>query len=276
METEVGGSELAVPSIPGRGKKRPPSPAAPPSDDVEDLPMSTNSDDGCDDDWNFGDSGSEEDEEENQGTDGPFTVDNFPKFSSDHFEQTTTLYMYPGIYVRGPSPLVFTVHSRTILSISQMVITVIGLVDVSINNARIIDCSKHCRCNPTDLLQLIDLKIAGYRHTQHEPAKIFGFFAARDKVEPLRNYVYRRGIDNYEAVPVNRKTGMARLSLVGAAKGIVITSQALFEFELCVRTEDPSEDGPKRDVLIKWCTEITNIHETESFVKTGRLYGEKC
>nr|CAB3452202.1 unnamed protein product [Digitaria exilis] len=62
METEVGGSELAVPSIPGRGKKRPPSPAAPPSDDVEDLPMSTNSDDG----WKFGDSDSEEDEEENQ------------------------------------------------------------------------------------------------------------------------------------------------------------------------------------------------------------------
>lgn len=69
---------------------------------------------------------------------------------------------------------------------------------------------------------------------------------------------------------------MARLSLIGAAKGIVITSQALFEFELCVRTEDPSEDGPKGDILIKGCTEITNIHETESFVKTGRLYGEKC
>jgi hypothetical protein len=35
----------------------------------------------------------------------PFTVDDFPRFSSDHFEQTTTLYTYPGIYVRGPSPL---------------------------------------------------------------------------------------------------------------------------------------------------------------------------
>ncbi|KAF8732046.1 hypothetical protein HU200_016002 [Digitaria exilis] len=56
-------TELAVPSIPRRGKKRPPSPAAPPSDDVEDLPMSTTSDDG----WKFGDSDSEEDEEENQG-----------------------------------------------------------------------------------------------------------------------------------------------------------------------------------------------------------------
>jgi hypothetical protein len=76
---------------------------------------------------------------------------------------------------------------------------------VSVNNAGIVDCSKHCHCRPTDLLQLIDLKIAGYLHTQPGPAKIFGFFAARDRIEPLRNYVYRHGIDNYEAVPVERK-----------------------------------------------------------------------
>ena len=74
------------------------------------------------------------------------------------------------------------------------------------NNAQTIDCLEHCHCNATDLLQLIDIKIAGYRHTQPGHAKIFGFFAARDKIEPLRNYVYRRGIDNYEAVSVKRKT----------------------------------------------------------------------
>ena len=56
------------------------------------------------------------------------------------------------------------------------------------------------------MLQLIDIKIAGYRHTQPGRAKIFGFFAVRDRIEPLRNYVYRRGIDNYEAVSVKRKT----------------------------------------------------------------------
>lgn len=36
---------------------------------------------------------------------GSFTVDDFPRFSSDHFEQTDTLYRYPGIRLRGPSPL---------------------------------------------------------------------------------------------------------------------------------------------------------------------------
>jgi hypothetical protein len=55
-------------------------------------------------------------------------------------------------------------------------------------------------------VQFIDLAIAGYRHAQPGCAKIFGFFAARDKIELLRNYVYRRGIDNYEAVNVKQDT----------------------------------------------------------------------
>lgn len=74
------------------------------------------------------------------------------------------------------------------------------------NNVRTIDCSHGCRCISSSVLQFIDLKIAGYRHAQPACTKIFGFFAARDVVEPLRNYVYRRGIDNYEALNVKRNT----------------------------------------------------------------------
>ena len=57
-----------------------------------------------------------------------------------------------------------------------------------------------------NLVQFIDMKISGYHHTQPGRAKIFGFFAARDDMEPLRNYVFRRTIDNFEAVSVKRKT----------------------------------------------------------------------
>jgi hypothetical protein len=77
---------------------------------------------------------------------------------------------------------------------------------VSVNNVGTIDCSNECRCRPMNLLQFIDLKIAGYYYPQPGSAKIFGFFATRDRVEPLRNYVYRREIDNYEAVTVKPKT----------------------------------------------------------------------
>lgn len=57
-----------------------------------------------------------------------------------------------------------------------------------------------------ELLQFIDLKIAGYHHAQPGHAKIFGFFAVRDEIEPLRNYVYKREVDDYEAVSVKPKT----------------------------------------------------------------------
>ena len=58
-----------------------------------------------------------------------------------------------------------------------------------------------------DLIQFVDVKIAGYQHSHPGRAKIFGFVAARDRINPLRNYIiYRRAIDNCEAVPVNRKT----------------------------------------------------------------------
>lgn len=61
------------------------------------------------------------------------------------------------------------------------------------------------------LLQFIDAKIAGYEFNHPGRAKIFGFVAARDTVKPLRNYVYRRGIDNCEAVSVKRKTVLCLL-----------------------------------------------------------------
>jgi hypothetical protein len=57
-----------------------------------------------------------------------------------------------------------------------------------------------------------------------------------------------------------------------------LTSRALFEFQLCIRTEDSpeAEDEPKGDTLIEGCTEFTNILRSTSFTKTVRLYGEKC
>jgi hypothetical protein len=57
-----------------------------------------------------------------------------------------------------------------------------------------------------ELIQFVDVKIAGYEHSRPGQAKSFGFVAARDRIKPLRNYIYRRAIDNCEAVPVKRKT----------------------------------------------------------------------
>uniref|UniRef100_A0A0D9Y0P0 DUF6598 domain-containing protein n=1 Tax=Leersia perrieri TaxID=77586 RepID=A0A0D9Y0P0_9ORYZ len=145
-----GDDSVAAPTPdPGRGKKRPPSPATLPSDGED-----------SDDSWAVSDSGSEDEEEDDDDEEGeegmhrPFTVDDFPRLSSDHSVQTAGL----------------------------------------------------------------------------------------------------------------------------PARGICISTSVLFEFQLCVRNDDSpeAEDEPKGDTLIEGCTEFTNMFESTSFIKTVRLYGEKC
>ncbi|KAK3124663.1 hypothetical protein QOZ80_7BG0590310 [Eleusine coracana subsp. coracana] len=109
MEVDVSRDESAESLTPGRGKKRPASPEKH-SSDGDDSSMS----DTIDDDWKFSNWDSKEEEENehdeedmdaNQGTCRPFTVDEFPRLSSDHFVQTDTIYARKDLHRRGPSPL---------------------------------------------------------------------------------------------------------------------------------------------------------------------------
>ncbi|CAN6356645.1 unnamed protein product [Urochloa humidicola] len=252
----------------GRGKKRPPSPSAP--GDEEDLPESIT--DGAE--WlvSDGDSGSED--EENQGKNRPFTVDEFPTATCDREEQINVVYKDPYTDLRGPLSIIryplfkygnhvfaadYKLHDTSKLTVSSA-----G------------DCFNGCQCEPMDLLQFIDIKIAGYKHVQSGCANIFGFVAVRDEFEPLRNYVYNRGINSCDAIHVKRKTGMGRLSLTSPVRVISILTRALIEFQLFVRTKALPKDEPKGDYLIEGCTEFTNLRESRSFVEHRRMYGERC
>ncbi|EEE53471.1 hypothetical protein OsJ_36605 [Oryza sativa Japonica Group] len=207
MEVDGGGDESAAAAMadPGRGKKRPPSPSTPPtpSDDGED------SDDSCAVSDEEEEEDEDEGEEDQEGMHRPFTVDDFPRLSSDHSAQTEARYRFPDLCLQGPLPLIL-------------------------------------------------------------------FRAFNDPLTDKRRHWH--AIDNYEAVSVKPKTGMACLPLTSPARGICITSRALFEFQLCIRTEDSpeAEDEPKGGTLIEGCTEFTNILRSTSFTETVRLYGEKC
>ncbi|CAL5092844.1 unnamed protein product [Urochloa decumbens] len=77
-----------------------------------------------------------------------------------------------------------------------------------INSPFTVDEFPRASCDPEEQTNVfIDIKIAGYKHVQSGCADIFGFVAVRDEFEPLRNYVYRRGINSCEAICVKRKTG---------------------------------------------------------------------
>ncbi|KAM3272574.1 hypothetical protein ACQJBY_042597 [Aegilops geniculata] len=227
--------------------------------------------------WTFGDSDSGSDEEE-EWTNRPFTVDDFPRVSYDRGEQTYRIYANPDFRLRGPAPLsLFRAYNDPLVDKERdwfcEEYELHDESEITVNDVGINDCSNSC--DRSVLVQFFDLKIAGYHHTQPGPAKIFGFFAARDRIKPLRNYVYKREIDNYEAVAVNRKMGTARLSLGSPARGINMTDHVLFELKLCIRIEGQPDEGPKEELLIEGCTELSNMFRP-SFVETQRLYGEKC
>jgi hypothetical protein len=87
-----------------------------------------------------------------------------------------------------------------------------SIIYFAVSACNVGDCSNECLCSneyccwPMDLLQFIDVKIVGYRRSHPGCAKIFGFVAARERAEPLRNFVYKRGIDNCETVSVKQET----------------------------------------------------------------------
>uniref|UniRef100_A0A453JWS1 DUF6598 domain-containing protein n=3 Tax=Triticinae TaxID=1648030 RepID=A0A453JWS1_AEGTS len=206
MDVDGRGDELAASPRPACGKKRPLSPSTP-QNDVADSSKSTTSDED-DNPWALSD---DEEEDGYHGKYRPFTVDDFPRVSSDDDEQTVAVYKNPEISTRGPRPLrrfpAFKPESR---HSCDMEYQLADESEISFSNVGTVDCSHKGYCRSMDMVQFIDLKIAGYQHARPGCAKIFGFFAARDRVEPLRNYVYRREIENYEAVTVKPKTPCSR------------------------------------------------------------------
>ncbi|CAN6352111.1 unnamed protein product [Urochloa humidicola] len=268
MEIDGGGSGSADTLGPGRGKKRPHSL----DEEVENSPKSTDMD--PDDEWSVSNSGSEEegDENGNQGMYPPFTIDSFPRASYDSDKQDELLYANPKTKLHGPTPTRLFPAFKTGEHVFGSDYNLDDKSDLTVSNAG--DCLNGCQCFPMDLLQFIDAKIAGYQLNCPGRAKIFGFVAARDTIKPLRNNVYRCGMDNCETVSVKRKTGVARLSLLSPIRVIEMSSRALIEFELHALTEDDTngDDCP----IIEGCTELYNMFESKSFIEHRRMYSERC
>ncbi|GJN35270.1 hypothetical protein PR202_gb24022 [Eleusine coracana subsp. coracana] len=203
----------------------------------------------------------------------PYTVDDIPRVTCDHEEQSEILYATPSAELRGPSPIrlfpAFKHEKHTfdpdysLSNKSEIKVSSVG------------DCPDECHlCCAMNLLQFIDIQIAGYRHTCPGRAKIYGFIAARETSEPLRNYIYKHEIENSEAVYVKPKTGTGRLSLSSPARVISMTSRALIEFELHAQNED--EINRDDDLIIEGCTELDNLFISKSCIQHRRLYGERC
>nr|CAB3475365.1 unnamed protein product [Digitaria exilis] len=207
METEGGGS--AATPVPERGNKWPPSH---PLGDDEDLSKPSDDDDGgskhsndhgdgskpsdddgdgsnpLDDDdageWLVSGSEDEDEDDDDQGIHTPYTVDNIPRPGCDHEKQSYVMFRDPEAKLRGPLPMrLFPAFKGG----KHYFGSDYNLADKSqIRVDSVEDCTNECFCFPMSLLQFVDMKIAGYRHTHPGRAKVYGFVAARLKSQSSR------------------------------------------------------------------------------------------
>nr|CAB3464971.1 unnamed protein product [Digitaria exilis] len=202
----------------------------------------------------------------------PYTVNNIPRPGCDHDKQSILLFRDPDVELRGPLPIRLFPAFKDGKHYFGSDYNLADKSEIRVDSAE--DCPNECCCFPMSLLQFVDMKIAGYQHTHPGRAKVYGFVAARERFDPLRNYVYRRKIENCESVSVKRKTGVARLSLTGPARVISMTTRALIEFEIHAQNED--ETTGDDDLIIEGCTQLDKIFKSKSFIEHRRLYGERC
>ncbi|CAD6267309.1 unnamed protein product [Miscanthus lutarioriparius] len=247
MATEGGG--LTATPVAERGRKRSPSPLT--LSDDEDLSDPTHGYG----EWLLSDSDEDEDQED-KGIYRPFTIDDIPRPSCDHKQQTDVLHKNPETKVRGPLPLRLFPAFKSGKHIFGSEYNLADKSQISLDSVG--DCPNECWCYPMGVLQFVDIKIAGYRHTHPGQVKIYGFIAAREPENPLRNYVYCREIENCESVPVKQKTESVGVSIrTGSCK----CRQRLY---ICYT------------YLSSEFNVIDNFFESKSFIDYRRFYGERC
>ncbi|KAG2559933.1 hypothetical protein PVAP13_8KG012351 [Panicum virgatum] len=117
------------------------------------------------------------------------------------------------------------------------------------------------------MMQVFSLRLSSYKSKSY-PISIYGIFAVRDDLKPLRNYVFNRSRDN----PVMIHQDSLALPLRSPCRGMYVVDRALLEVDLWVKKEG---DGSTDEQLLSMYVEIdsgSNLKKT----LTGRIHSEDC
>ncbi|XP_066356520.1 uncharacterized protein [Miscanthus floridulus] len=118
---------------------------------------------------------------------------------------------------------------------------------------------------PQQMMQIFSLRLSSYKSKSY-PISIYGTFAVRDDLEPLRNYVFNRSRDN----PVMIYQESEDLPLCSPCRGIYVLDRALLEVDLWVKKE---EEGSTDERLLSEYVEIC-LRSSFNKMRTGRIHSE--
>ncbi|TVU03759.1 hypothetical protein EJB05_50697 [Eragrostis curvula] len=118
---------------------------------------------------------------------------------------------------------------------------------------------------PQDMLQVLSLRLS---HTESCSISVYGMFAIRDDLEPLRNYVFIRTRDD----PVVIEKDSFALPLCSPCRGMYVLDRALLEVDLWIKKEgDKSNDERLLSVYVE--IDLGSFLDEKLI---GRIHGDRC
>ncbi|XP_062182915.1 uncharacterized protein LOC133887024 isoform X2 [Phragmites australis] len=120
-------------------------------------------------------------------------------------------------------------------------------------------------CEPNDMLQVLSLRLL---RSESCPISVYGTFAIRDDLEPLRNYVLNRTRDD----PIMIQQDSFALPLCSPCRGMYVLDRALLDVDLWVKKEgDRSSDEQLLSVYVE-----INLRSSLDEKLTGRIHSDHC
>ncbi|OEL33183.1 hypothetical protein BAE44_0005801 [Dichanthelium oligosanthes] len=100
-------------------------------------------------------------------------------------------------------------------------------------------CKAHRGCA---MMQIFSLKLAHTSAAIDGPIHLYGFLAVRDRLNPLRNYIFNRSREDPFVLGQQGGDSGSFIQMAGPKRGIEMRATVLIEYDMKIKREGGQED----------------------------------